>query len=131
MRRTLWIAGTGGRGDADLPPGDDGAGRLQPLKPDLDVTSWTQETELYMEYRRRAGQTVRFAAPDTARDFQALSAGRPSSRCHPAPQSSCRSDPLRPARSVEGGFAAGISLRAAVAAPGLADRHDPADGRLP
>ncbi len=51
----------------------------------LDVTSWTEETELYMEHPPLvAGQTVRFAVHLTRlADFQALNAGRPSIEMSP------------------------------------------------
>ena len=44
----------------------------------LDVTNWTQKTELYMEYPPLvAGQTARFAVHLTRLDdFQALNAGQ-------------------------------------------------------
>ena len=47
--------------------------------PTLDVTSWTDKTELFMEHPPLvAGQTVRFAVHLTRlADFSALNAGRP------------------------------------------------------
>jgi hypothetical protein len=51
----------------------------------LDETSWTQQTELYMEHPPLvAGRTVRFAVHLTRlADFQALNAGRPSIEMSP------------------------------------------------
>src|SRR6187549_4026143 len=47
--------------------------------PTLDVTNWTDKSELFMEYPPLvAGQTVRFAVHLTQlRDFSAVNAGRP------------------------------------------------------
>lgn len=99
----------------------------------LDVTSWTQQTELYMEHPPLvAGQTVRFAVHLTRlADFQALNDGRPSIEMTPqdggAPVVLPGSEPLRPgAFRVEGKMPAAGRYHWAllVTAPGLSDRHD-------
>ena len=99
----------------------------------LDMTSWTQQTELYMEHPPLvAGQTVRFAVHLTQlADFQALNAGRPSIEMSPESGGPAvvlpGSEPLRPgAFRVEGKVPAAGRYRWAliVAAPGLSDRHD-------
>ena len=99
----------------------------------LDVTSWTQQTELFMEHPPLvAGQTVRFAVHLTRLgDFQALNAGRPSIEMTPesggAPVVLPGSDPLRPgAFRVEGKLPPAGRYRWAllVSAPGLSDRHE-------
>src|SRR5262245_41600767 len=101
--------------------------------PTLDVTSWTKQTELYMEHPPLvAGQTVRFAVHLTRlADFQALNAGRPSIELSPEsggqPVVLPGSEPLRPgAFRVEGKIPPAGRYRWAllVAAPGLSDRHD-------
>jgi len=101
--------------------------------PTLDVTSWTQQTELYMEYPPLvADETVRFAVHLTAlADFQALNAGRPSIEMSPesggTPIVLPGSEPLRPgAFRVEGKLPAAGRYRWAllVTAPNLSDRHD-------
>ena len=99
----------------------------------LDVTSWTSQTELFMEHPPLvAGQTVRFAVHLTRlADFQALNAGRPSIEMTPESGGAAvvlpGSDPLRPgAFRVEGKLPPpgryGWALL--VSAPGLSDRHD-------
>jgi membrane fusion protein, heavy metal efflux system len=99
----------------------------------LDVTSWTDRTELYMEHPPLvAGQTVRFAVHLTRlADFQALNAGRPSIDMMPESGGSSvvltGSEPLRPgAFRVEGKLPPAGRYRWAlnVAAPGLSDRHE-------
>ena len=101
--------------------------------PPLDVTSWTDKTELYMEYPPMvAGATVRFAVHLTRlNDFSALNAGRPSIQMTPegggAGVTLAGSDPLRPgAFRVEGTLPPAGRYRWAllVNAPGLDDRHD-------
>src|SRR5687768_3651481 len=54
--------------------------------PKLDVTSWTDQTELFMEYPPLvAGQTALFAVHLTKlADFSAMTAGRPSVEMLPA-----------------------------------------------
>jgi len=101
--------------------------------PSLDVTSWTDRTELFMEHPPLvAGQTVRFAVHLTKlADFSALNAGKPSIQMTPesggAAVSLPGSDPLRPgAFRVEGTLPPAGRYRWAlvVDAPGLNDRHD-------
>jgi RND family efflux transporter MFP subunit len=101
--------------------------------PSLAVTSWTLQTELFMEHPPLvAGQTVRFAVHLTRlADFQALNAGRPSIEMTPeaggAPAVLPGSDPVRPgAFRVEGRLPQAGRYRWAllVSAPGLSDRHD-------
>ena len=89
-----------------------GTGTTQGASPEehtVDVTSWTQQTELYMEHPPLvAGQTVRFAVHLTKlAHFQALNAGRPSIEMSPVaggtPVVLPGSEPLRPgAFRVEG-----------------------------
>jgi cobalt-zinc-cadmium efflux system membrane fusion protein len=99
----------------------------------LNVTSWTDKTELYMEYPPLVtGETVRFAVHLTKEnDFSALNAGRPSIQMTPAaggtPVTLPGSEPLRPgAFRVEGKLPAPGRYQWAllVEAPGLSDRHD-------
>ena len=99
----------------------------------LDVTSWTEQTELYMEHPPLvAGQTVRFTVHLTRlADFQALNAGRPSIEMAPESGGAAivlpGSDPIRPgAFRVEGKLPPAGRYRWAllVSAPGLSDRHD-------
>lgn len=101
--------------------------------PSLDVTSWTDKTELYMEYPPLVtGQTVRFAVHLTKMaDFGALDAGRASIQMTPEAGGAAvtlpGSEPLRPgAFRVEGKLPAAGRYRWAllVEAPGLNDRHD-------
>jgi RND family efflux transporter MFP subunit len=101
--------------------------------PTLDVTSWTDKSELFMEHPPLvAGQTVRFAVHLTRlMDFSALNAGRPSIEMTPesggSPTTLPGSDPLRPgAFRVEGTMPMAGRYRWAllVNAPGLSDRHD-------
>jgi len=101
--------------------------------PTLDVTHWTEKTELFMEYPTLvAGETVRFAVHLTRMsDFSALDAGRPHIELTPegggTTANLAGSEPLRPgAFRVEGAIPAAGRYRWAliVDAPGLADRHD-------
>ena len=101
--------------------------------PALDVTSWTDQTELYMEHPPLvAGETLRFAVHLTRLgDFSALDAGRPSIEMIPETGGAMTrlpgSEPLRPgAFRVEGKLPAAGRYRWAllVNAPGLRDRHD-------
>lgn len=108
----------------------------QPAAPEaetLDVTSWTDQSELFMEHPPLvAGQTVRFAVHLTRlADFSALNAGRPSIEMTPEGGGSAvtlpGSDPLRPgAFRVEGQLppAGRYKWALLVSAPGLSDRHD-------
>ena len=99
----------------------------------LDVTSWTEKTELFMEYPPLvAGQTVRFAVHLTKLgDFSAVNAGRPNIQLTPeaggSPVTLAGSEPLRPgAFRVEGQLPPAGRYRWALAvdAPGLNDRHE-------
>jgi len=101
--------------------------------PTLDVTSWTDKSELFMEHPPLvAGTSVRFAVHLTnMADFSALNAGRPSIEMTPdaggATITLAGSDPLRPgAFRVEGTIPPPGRYRWAllVNAPGLTDRHD-------
>jgi RND family efflux transporter MFP subunit len=101
--------------------------------PTLDVTSWTDTSELFMEYPPLvAGQNARFAVHLTAlRDFSALNAGRPHIEFTPEAGGGSvtvpGSEPLRPgAFRVEGVLPPAGRYRWAliVDAPGLKDRHD-------
>ena len=101
--------------------------------PSLDVTSWTDRTELFMEHPPLvAGQRVRFAVHLTRLDdFSALNAGRPSIQLSPeaggAPVTLPGSEPLRPgAFRVEGTLPSAGRYQWAliINAPGLTDRHD-------
>ncbi len=107
----------------------------QPQAPaaSLDVTSWTEKTELFMEYPPLvAGETVRFAVHLTKLgDFSAVNAGRPNIQMTPeaggSPVTLGGSEPLRPgAFRVEGKLPGAGRYRWAlnVDAPGLTDRHD-------
>ena len=109
------------------------ATQQEPEVPTLDVTSWTDKTELFMEHPPLvAGQTVRFAVHLTRlADFSALDAGRPSIELTPEAGGAAAtlpgSEPLRPgAFRVEGALPAAGRYRWAllVSAPNLADRHD-------
>ncbi|OLD20587.1 MAG: hypothetical protein AUJ01_03935 [Acidobacteria bacterium 13_1_40CM_3_65_5] len=101
--------------------------------PTLNVTHWTEKTELYMEYPPLvAGQAARFAVHLTKLDdFKALNAGRPRVEFTPerggSPTVFPGSDPLRPgAFRVEGASPAAGKYTWAlfVEAPGLSDRHE-------
>jgi RND family efflux transporter MFP subunit len=101
--------------------------------PTFDVTSWTDRTELFMEYPPLvAGTSIRFAVHLTRlADFTALNAGRPHIELTPEAGGTAvtipGTEPLRPgAFRVEGRMpAAGVYRWALVVeAPGLSDRHD-------
>jgi membrane fusion protein, heavy metal efflux system len=101
--------------------------------PTLDVTSWTDKSELFMEHPPLvAGHTVRFAVHLTRlSDFSALNAGRPSIEMTPeaggAPVMLPGSEPLRPgAFRVEGKLppAGRYKWALVVSAPGVSDRHE-------
>jgi RND family efflux transporter MFP subunit len=101
--------------------------------PTLDVTSWTDKSELFMEYPPFvAGKTVRFAVHLTnLADFQALNAGKPSIE-FTAESGGGKTvlpgtAPLRPgAFRVEGALPPAGKYRWAlvVDAPNLSDRHE-------
>ena len=104
-----------------------------PVPPSLNVTRWTDKTELYMEYPPLvAGHSARFAVHlTTLADFKALNAGKPSVEMTPeaggAPTVLAGSPPLRPgAFRVEGvpPSAGRYHWVLKVEAPGLSDRHD-------
>ena len=101
--------------------------------PTLNLTHWTEQTELYMEYPPLvAGRTARFAVHLTRLDdFKALPAGRPriefTLETGAAPKVLSGSEPSRPgAFRIEGAVPASGRYRWAlmVEAPGLSDRHD-------
>jgi cobalt-zinc-cadmium efflux system membrane fusion protein len=101
--------------------------------PSLDVTSWTDKTELFMEYPvLAAGETRRFAVHLTRlSDFSALANGTPRVEFTPAGGGASTvlagSAPSRPgAFRVEGQLPPAGRYRWALIldAPGLADRHD-------
>ena len=105
----------------------------QEKSPTLDVTSWTDKSELFMEHPPLvAGETVRFAVHLTQlADFSALNAGRPSIELTPESGGAAvtlpGTEPLRPgAFRVEGKLPAAGTYRWAllVNAPNLTDRHD-------
>ena len=105
----------------------------QPELPTLDVTSWTDKSELFMEHPPFvAGRTIRFAVHLTAlRDFSALNAGRPhiemTAEAGGTPVTIPGTPPLRPgAFRVEGPLPQAGRYRWAliVEAPDLTDRHD-------
>lgn len=111
----------------------DSSSSAVPEEHTLDVTSWTDSSELFMEYPPLVtGKTVRFAVHLTRlADFSALNAGRPSIELTPESGGSATtlagSDPLRPgAFRVEGQLPPAGRYRWAlmVNAPGLMDRHD-------
>jgi len=106
---------------------------VKPEAPTLDVTSWTDKTELFMEHPPLVtGQTTRFAVHLTRMaDFTALNAGKPAIEMTPesggSPVTLPGSEPLRPgAFRVEGAMPAAGRYKWAllVNAPGLSDRHD-------
>jgi len=101
--------------------------------PSLNVTNWTEKTELYMEYPPLvAGRAALFAVHlTTLADFQPLTAGRPRLEFTPESGGAATvvpgSEPSRPgAFRVEGAAPPMGRYRwsLAIEAPGLADRHD-------
>jgi RND family efflux transporter MFP subunit len=101
--------------------------------PTLDVTSWTDKTELFMEYPPLvAGQQALFAVHLTRlSDFSAMTAGRPRLEFTPESGGSTVGvqgmEPSRPGVfRVEGPMPPAGRYRWALAidAPGLSDRHD-------
>jgi membrane fusion protein, heavy metal efflux system len=101
--------------------------------PTLDVTRWTEKTELFMEYPPLvAGETALYAVHLTRlSDFTAMTAGRPRVEFTPesggAPILLQGNEPSRPGVfRVEGASPPAGRYRWAliVDAPGLADRHD-------
>ncbi len=110
--------------------------RSEPAKaesPSLNVTDWTDKTELYMEYPPLVtGRTALFAVHlTTLNDFTPLTAGRPRIEFTPenggSPAVLTGSEPSRPgAFRVEGAPPSPGRYRWALTldAPGLSDRHD-------
>jgi membrane fusion protein, heavy metal efflux system len=107
--------------------------------PTLNVTHWTDRTELYMEYPPLvAGQTALFAVHLTKlADFKPVTAGQARVEFTPegggAPTSLVGPQPSRPgAFRVEGAPPAAGKYRWTLVlnAPGLADRHDLGDVRV-
>jgi cobalt-zinc-cadmium efflux system membrane fusion protein len=105
----------------------------KPETPSLNVTDWTEKTELYMEYPPLvAGQTALFAVHLTKlADFQPLTAGRPRIEFTPEAGGASKvvpgSEPSRPgAFRVEGAAPPAGRYRWAliIEGPGLADRHE-------
>jgi cobalt-zinc-cadmium efflux system membrane fusion protein len=101
--------------------------------PSLNVTDWTEKTELYMEYPPLvAAQKATFAVHLTRlSDFQPLIAGRPRLEFTPetggSPHTVPGAEPSRPgAFRVEGNMPAAGRYRWAlmIEAPGLSDRHE-------
>ena len=102
--------------------------------PTLDVTSWTDQSELFMEHPPLvAGQTVRFAVHLTRlKDFSAVKTGRPRIELEPEGGAASAtvlpgSEALRPgAFRVEGKLPAAGKYRWAliVEGPDVSDRHD-------
>jgi cobalt-zinc-cadmium efflux system membrane fusion protein len=104
-----------------------------PEPPTLDVTHWTDQTELFMEYPPLVtGQRALFAVHLTRLgDFSAMMTGRPSIELAPAsggaPATLRGNEASRPGVfRVEGTLPAAGRYRWAllVDAPGLTDRHD-------
>jgi cobalt-zinc-cadmium efflux system membrane fusion protein len=101
--------------------------------PTLDVTHWTDKTELFMEYPPLvAGQTALFAVHLTRlNDFSAMTAGRPRiefrAESGGTPAVLPGNEPSRPGVfRVQGAAPAAGRYQWAliVDAPGLSDRHD-------
>jgi cobalt-zinc-cadmium efflux system membrane fusion protein len=101
--------------------------------PTLDVTSWTEKTELFMEYPPLvAGQSALFAVHLTRlSDFSAMTAGRPRIEFTPesggSPVVLPGNEPSRPGVfRVEGAAPSAGRYQWAIVvdAPGLADRHE-------
>ena len=101
--------------------------------PTLDVTSWTSESELFMEYPPlAAGRTARFAVHLTRlADFSALNAGSASIEMTPETGGAAVTLPGAPPSRpgvfrVEGTVPAAGRYRwvLRVEAPGLSDRHE-------
>lgn len=113
--------------------GDPPAANGEPELPTLDVTHWTEATELFMEHPPLvAGETVRFAVHLTRlSDFSAMTQGRPRIEMAPASGGNVvtlpGNEPSRPGVfRVEGPLPPAGEYRWAlvIEAPGLSDRHD-------
>ena len=101
--------------------------------PSLDITNWTEKTELFMEHPPLvAAHTARFAVHLTMlADFTAMTTGRPHLELTPEAGGAATvlpgSDALRPgAFRVEGTLPSAGRYRwtLVVDAPGMPDRHD-------
>jgi cobalt-zinc-cadmium efflux system membrane fusion protein len=101
--------------------------------PSLNLTNWTEKTELYLEYPPLvAGRTALFAVHLTKlADFQPLTGGRPRIEFAPETGGAAKvvpgSEPSRPgAFRVEGAAPPAGRYRwsLVIDAPGLSDRHD-------
>lgn len=101
--------------------------------PTLDVTSWTDQTELFMEYPVLvAGRESLFAVHLTRmNDFSALNAGRPRLEFTPekggTPVVLPGNEPSRPGAFrvlAKAPAAGGYAWALVIEAPGLTDRHD-------
>lgn len=119
---TVWLSAC--TRSAETPP---------PELPTLDITSWTDTTELFMEYPPLvAGEPALFAVHLTRlSDFSAMTAGRPRLEFTPesggSPVVVQGMEPSRPGVfRVEGLMPPAGRYRWALAieAPGLSDRHD-------
>jgi len=111
--------------------GDAAAPEAEP--PTLDVTAWTDTTELFMEYPPLVGgETALFAVHLTRlSDFSAMTAGRPRLEFTPerggSPVAVQGMEPSRPGVfRVEGAMppAGRYQWALSIEAPGLSDRHD-------
>jgi membrane fusion protein, heavy metal efflux system len=133
MRYLLMVMLATGLSAACGRAGDEGADGGKAELPTLDVTHWTDKTELFMEYPPLvAGKTARYAVHLTRlSDFSAMTAGKP--RVEFTPESGGSSfvvpgnEPSRPGVfRAEGASPAAGRYRWAliVDAPGLSDRHD-------
>lgn len=127
VQTLLLIAALAGGCARNAPPAPDAE------VPALDVTSWTDATELFMEYPPLvAGQTALFAVHLTRlSDFSAMTEGRPSLEFLPEGGSAAvvlrGNPPSRPGVfRVEGAAPAAGRYRWSliVEAPDLSDRHD-------
>ena len=105
----------------------------RPELPTLDVTHWTDKTELFMEYPPLvAGQMPRFAVHLTRMaDFSAMTQGRPRIEMNPVKGGATATlpgnEPSRPGVfRVEGTLPAAGEYQWALVidAPGLSDRHE-------
>src|SRR5688500_11366759 len=113
--------------------GRDAAAPEEAELPTLDITHWTDKTELFMEYPPLvAGQTALYAVHLTRlSDFTAMTAGRPRVEFKPesggSPIVLQGNEPSRPGvfRVEAASPPAGrYQWALIVEAPGLADRHD-------
>ena len=133
MRKILSIAICAALAVSATACGRDPAPAEEAEVPTLDVTSWTDRTELFMEYPPLvAGQTALFAVHLTRlSDFSAMTTGRPRIEFTPeaggTPATLQGNAPSRPGvYRVEAAAPAAGRYRWALVidAPGLSDRHD-------